>query len=718
MVRQTICVIPLLAISAGAPAESLAVTSTWLKKTWTAQSSAQQSPLALPPSYDPEVSLVSGGMVEGRVYHSTHASRSLAAALVANGTPQDLQVAEKILGAILACQELRPDDPHYGNFRWVQEESMVEDLNAVQFVMFSFIPMMIEHGDRLSPPMRKRVLESIRLALDEIRRMDVHFMYTNIVMKDMVNSILGGELLKDEAIAKRGYKKFTDWMTFTDRSGGAYEYNSPTYTAVATEVVSQLARLVKDEPTRIRARIVLARLGLSAALHIHPLTGLWAGPHGRAYHATVAGIGQSRERFRGWIDAGTLPAWLSDAAEMREPMQVIETTDAEQGIGTSTYHGQSFSLGVATRELSNQINRFIAWQSNLFTVGYSRDGQVAGTVFSRYQLDDEWYGDFQSTPSRPPGSVIPERGWFHGVQDRERALCLYTSPEVDGITARFSAKTVVAWPQWGTKDELWIGTRRLQSTQAPVPEGSTVVVVSGDVMTAIRPLGRTGLGTNAPLRIRRMSDGTLLFEMYNYLGPRKTFWELARGAFYQGTPKNGFYAEVSERSKYRTGGEFAEAVASGKLTDVSDAPFTSDGRRPRLWKTEYSRDGRSLGVEVDLMNWAKPARRWTNQGEAGRPMLESPIARQSRGGNIEVKGAVLTCGRQPAWLFVSPKRRFVVAAYHGPEAAPLKLELPEGSVELESIGAGMVTWDAGQVTVEGIGIRGTPKVAGGRLALR
>ena len=52
-------------------------------------------------------------------------------------------------------------------------------------------------------------------------------------------------------------------------------------------VLSRLAELTEDEHTRIRARTMLARLGLSAALHIHPGIGCWAGPFSRAYSHAV-----------------------------------------------------------------------------------------------------------------------------------------------------------------------------------------------------------------------------------------------------------------------------------------------------------------------------------------------------------------------------------------------------------------------------------------------
>jgi len=182
-----------------------------------------------------------GPVVDGRTYHSITNSTLLAQELIRNGAPADLELAEKVLNAVLFCQEPHPDDLHHGNFRWTYEEPQVKDLDAVQFVMLYLEPILLDHKE--------------------------------------------GELLHDRHIAEQSYREFIDWMKFTGRSGGAYEYNSATYTAVAIRVLSQLVGLVQDQETRMRAQVMLARAGLSAALHINPVTGRWIGP--RDFHLLV-----------------------------------------------------------------------------------------------------------------------------------------------------------------------------------------------------------------------------------------------------------------------------------------------------------------------------------------------------------------------------------------------------------------------------------------------
>lgn len=158
---------------------------------------------------------------------------------------------------------------------------------------------------------------------------------------------------------------------------------------------------------------------------------------------------------------------------------------------------------------------------------------------------------------------------------------------------------------------------------------------------------------------------------------------------------------MTERTAYPDGRAFGQAVTSGVLVDKTEAPFTYAAVGERLWMVEYTRDGQTLGIEVDLMVWALK-RCWTQDGELGWPMLESPMARQSRTGHIEVGGATLDCGKESAWLFASPATGRYVAAYHGLLPAPLTLTMPGGTVEIPAMGTGTVVWDNGVVTVEAI----------------
>jgi len=664
-----------------------------------------QDPLPLPENWDPDAHLPARETEYG-TFHESRAGARLAQQLVANGTPEDLRLAEQVLEATLACQERRPDARHYGNFYWMAEDSVVEDLNAVEFVLGSLIPMMVRHGDRLPEALGQRVLESIRLGLEEIRRLDVLVAYTNICVMDIANSCLGGELLADPGIAERGYRKLVEWLAFTDRSGTAFEYNSPTYTAVTIRVLKTLADLVRHEPTRQRARLALARLGLTAVLHIHTATGRWAGPHSRAYQPSVVGETPPEvQMVEDWLADGTLPSWLAGGLRHRPtPMVVEESADVERHSALSTYHGRSFALGVASKAFGHQ--------SDVCMVHYVRPGvERPGVMYTRYLTNDKWLGDFYHATDRTRSRNLSEEGQFFGVQAGPRAIGCY-APGALGVCK--SAKAALIWTGREHVDEIWVGDRRVSTLPAEVPSGECVVVGSGEVYLAVRPLEVTDLHRDAPTRLVEI-QGNLVLELYNYLGPQKRFWELGwPGAFYQGRPICAFYLEVAERADYGDGRALAREVARGQVSERMDPPFTYTGERARIWHAEYARDGSSLGIEVDLMAW-RLLRRWRDGQELGWPMLESPMVYQGAGGELNLGGASLRCGKQAAWLFADPEARCWVAGYHGIAPEPLTLCTPEGRVEIDGLATGMVVWMAGDVTVQAAELRGRPRVVGGRL---
>ncbi|MAS38064.1 MAG: hypothetical protein CL610_28975 [Anaerolineaceae bacterium] len=663
-------------------------------------------PMTLPETFNPETFLVSK-TTENGLFHESRAGARLAEQLVANGTAEDLALAENVLDATLRCQELNADDPHYGNFYWMAEDDVVADLNAVEFNLERLIPMMLQHADRLPAATQTRVLEAIRLGLDEIRSLDVHVAYSNIALLDILNSCLGGELLGDTDIAQRGYDKLVRWMAFTDQSGVPREYNSPTYTKVVIRALKVITDLCQHEPTRIRARTMIARMAVSVGLHIHRGTGRWAGPHARAYHpSVVCETPPEVEIYQDWLADGTLPAWAADLLQAPpEPYEVIETASAQEGLGLTTYHSPSFSVGTASEGYGGQANVLMAH--------YVREGaDRPGVLYTRYVMDEKWLGDFYHATDRTKSRNLIEEGRFFGVQQGPRVIALY-APQNMGQC--HSAKATFIFTQRQHVDEIWVGDQRVESLPYDIPPGELVVIGSGSALIAVQPLSRTDAGRNAPLRLVE-KEGDLVLEIYNYKGSEKAFWEMRPGLnpFFKGHPHCGVYLELAERNAYADGRAFAQVVAGGILQDDTDAPFVNDGIRERRWTVSYSRDGQTLGIEIDLMTW-RLKQRWTQAGEQGWPMLEAPTARQNRTGIVSVDEATLRCGEAAGWVYANPDAGRWVAGYHGPNPAPLHLTVPGGSVQIESLSTGTVVWDNGVVTVDALDMAGTPQVNGGRL---
>ena len=661
----------------------------------------EKTPLSLSDDLDPNMP-IAPNVTENGVFHESRRGAALAARLVENGTPQDLALAERVLEIVLNAQERRPNDPHTGNFFWMIEDDVVFDLNAVEFNLEHLIPMLIEHGDRLPKATRQRVEEAVRAGLAEIARLDVLPVYSNITLLDILNTCLGGELLGDAEITRRGCQKLIAWMDLTAHNGTAYEYNSPTYGAVVIRALGILARLVQDADTRIRARAALARLGLSAALHIHTTTGRWAGPHSRSYHPTIqCETPPEIDMLREWQQDGTLPGWMNTLLDDRPTaFEVTETAFAARDLALTTYQSPEFALGVSACEFGGQ--------SNVLMAHYARPGaDKPGVFYTRYLLNDHWLGDFYHATDRTRSRNLVEEGRFLGVQQGPSAIGLYTVPNNVGVIS--SAKAALIWQGRAQVDEIWIRDRKVESLPVQVQPGEVLVVGSGAAWMAVRPLQGDNLGREAPMQLIE-KDGDLVFELYTYRGEPKSFWDLGwPGAFYHGKPRCGFYFEMAARDEYSSGADFAAAVAAGQLDEETQAPFTYAGEGQRRWAVSYQRGQRSLGIAVDLMAW-KLLTRQQDGREMGWPMLESNLARENRDGSVRVGEAELTFSSGAGWLYACPQRRLWVAGLTTLQPAALTLQTPAGNVRVGAMGTGVLVFEDGQVTLDGVDVQAEPVV--------
>jgi hypothetical protein len=648
-------------------------------------------PYILPPDFNPATSMLMKTTEYG-AFHESRQAAHLAAALIANGTAQDLELAERILLAVLKCQELDVADPHFGNFYWMAEDDHVEDLNAVEFVLEEFIPMMLRHGERLSAEMRRRVLESIRLGLNEIERLDVLVAYTNITVLDILNTCLGGELLGDDRIAQRGYGKLAGWIDYTNQSGHPMEYNSPTYSAVTLRALKLLADLVQDDATRQRTQAVTARLALSVALHIHTGVGRWVGPHGRAYQpSVVCETPPEIDLLNEWIDQGIVPDWITDVmARAESSFEVVETAERTREIALTTYHAPSFALGSASGSFHNQANVCMAH--------YRRpQAERPGVFYTRYILDDKWFGDSYHATDRTKTRNLPDEGAFFGVQEQNRVLSIYSPLGMDHC---FSAKAACIWTRLAEIDEIVVAGQRITDLPYALPPGEPLVVASGDAYIALLPMTISALGRETPITLLER-DGDLVLEMANYRGPQKRFWELNwPGAFFKGRPFISFYLEMAERSAHDSAATFAAEVQRGSIQHELAPPFTYFATGERRYAVSYKRDGCTLGLELDIMQW-RLLRRWTSAGDPGWPMLESALARQSAGGEVQVGDAHVFAAHGPVWLFANPERGCWVAGYLGNQPTSLSLHTPQGVVDIPVMAPGTVIWRNGQIVVQG-----------------
>jgi len=659
--------------------------------------------LTLPEDFNPELNM-RGRVRSGERTHQSREAAGLAKQLVANGTPEDIELAVKVLEAVFSCQDLDPESKDYGNYRWYYEDDQVTDRNAAPFCLSSLIPMMLDHEGRLPDDTRKKSRESIRLALQAVANIDITLMYTNIAVKDFVNTILGGQLLDDPKILERGQKRFIGWMTLTDANGIPVEYNSPTYYRVTIRALSQLVRYASDPATQTRARTARARLGLSKALHIHPATGRMSGPHGRAYQPVI-NLEKSPHRgdIEKWIERGDMPEWIRHALDRQpEVMEIHETPLSAMDATISTQHTPSYSFGVATREYPYQANILFAYSTY-------PDSDRPGIIFSRFLTDDKWLGDFWHASDRSMSRHLLEEGHFRGVQNQGSAIGAYTLavPFTGRKPSPVSAvKGTIAWTEHERIKEVRIGDTVVDSFPAEVPDGETVFVVSGNTYSAVRPIERSRVSGDTSARLA-IKGTDLVLDMNSYKGEtaeHDDLHEQAGGRLYC-----AYYFEIAERSEYADVQAFADRVRSGAI-----ATTVSGFGKSAVLSISYVREDHELGIEIGADKW-ETKRRWNEAGDLGYPMMESSVARQNRTGRVTVGDVSLSCGPEAGWLFAPPGTNTVVAGYHGLKPAPLTLTLPNGKVEIESMSTGTIVWKDGRVSVDAIDLSGSPLVEGGHV---
>jgi hypothetical protein len=126
----------------------------------------------------------------------------------------------------------------------------------------------------------------MRLGFEEVRRLDVHWTYTNIFLLDVHNGILGGQLLGDQELIQRGVGRLQDWLERTQSDGAPHEFNSPTYSAVQIIALAAIVQFAEDAAIRRLAVEAERLLWTHVARHFHVPTQQLAGPH-RAYRHDV-----------------------------------------------------------------------------------------------------------------------------------------------------------------------------------------------------------------------------------------------------------------------------------------------------------------------------------------------------------------------------------------------------------------------------------------------
>lgn len=655
----------------------------------------------------------------------TYARLPLAHALLRQGDPDSVAQAAEFVAAVIDAQETAPEHPHRGNWPMNQVDAEVTDLNAIQFVLKSLVPLLAQHGHQLPPDLQARCRASLRLALEEEERLDVAPTYTNIHLMALLALVVGGEWLGDEHFIRLGRERWAHWVRFTVQSGAPNEYNSPTYGGIDLFSLAPLYDLVRDPAIRLQSRLLYERVWLHAALHLHRPTRQIAGPHSRCYWKPMV-TGQERLKEILWRETGwpwllepgpyggdpasTLPVtlelalsenwlpdfvapWLENQAQAL-PCEIRETANRDEGFDLTTYLTPSYALGTASRTYRTGTDCFyIDHMANHLLLHYACPDRPGGwgMMYTRYVVNDRHWGAISAAPDRPKTSNFYEQGHFAGVQLRNKAIGLHALlPEPEQV---FSLKTIVAFQSGQELEQVWLNDRPVRFDDLPpVEAGDWLIVADGAVYAGVQPLRQSCLGRQeqAPILLERGPAGELWLAIYNYRGPAKRFWDYASlaGPFYRGNLRAGFVVEVAERSEYPSAAAFLDHLRRASVEDAVD--------ETHVRTVVYRSGGDELLLRYDLWH-TEPKERRLNGALYLPPNLSSPLAAQGASGRLSAGSATLLTNPQQVWLIaqeLDPARRAWIVANPEDQPTPLRLETPLGVVAAAAFGLGRLAWHA------------------------
>ncbi|MFH1007814.1 MAG: hypothetical protein V1800_09970 [Candidatus Latescibacterota bacterium] len=663
--------------------------------------------------FDPVV-----GLCYTRMNWKTHMVRDsllYALALLEGEDSAQIERARAMVEVVISTQNLDPESPHFGSYKWNWEDTHTGVMNAAEFIVPSLIHIYLAYPSKVPEAFRERVLQSIEKAQVAIRNRMLHLNYTNIALLSIFSQIAGGEILNSEEFRTRGHHRLNEWITQTDTQGAPTEFNSPTYSAVDLFALAWMRRFIPSEEVRIKARIMEERIWMQLAVHYHPPTRQLGGPWSRGYQNDVVGgsglvkmilykeLGEEHcpdisdlRRFD--MDHSMLWGLLTALLEFHLPDHIRnlferktfpyltrETTDVVANevhpSDITTYQTASFSLGSAGYNY-----HFIEHANNLLLHFQGR--KRSQVLYTRLHVNDEIYGTSQHGLMESLRTNDNDQGVFRSAQERGKVIGLY------GLRGRTMAKGVrvdLVVPDFKGLDEIWVGEERILEDELwvnpcnprnprfefPILDGEwnqTIFLRDLNTCVAIRPLAALCPRPEKSVCLEVVA-GSLHLSIVYYRGPEQ--------AFGRRDVKAGFAMEAVEAEDDRAFGAFRERVQRWEIFDRMGGE--------QIREVEWKVDKETMRIRWDLDS-GRIIDRWINGVFFVPPMFVSPTSKQDRSGRIEVGDAVLRTQGVSAWLSVDAARREYVVVNPEIVATPVELATPCGVLQTDSFGFGKITW--------------------------
>ncbi|MBN1479670.1 hypothetical protein JXA70_05320 [candidate division KSB1 bacterium] len=225
-------------------------------------------------------------LTEGMV-HRTRQSLTYAASCLDSNDPQLKQRGLDIIERVIRLQDQDSSSATYGIWPWFLEEPLDRmsppDWNWADFCGVQLLQAIFYHQDRFSNDLLARVNSAIYHAARSIQRRNVGPGYTNIAIMGTYVTMMTAELQNVPDLKQYALNRLQRFYDYTKNNGAFNEYNSPTYTIVALKELARMQQHFQDAHARSLVAELYALAWEEIAIHFHPPTQQWAGPHSRSY---------------------------------------------------------------------------------------------------------------------------------------------------------------------------------------------------------------------------------------------------------------------------------------------------------------------------------------------------------------------------------------------------------------------------------------------------
>ena len=225
--------------------------------------------------------------LKGGMVHPNRDSMVYAVALLDSERDELVGRAEEVIKTVVSHQDTNPDHDTYGIWSYHLEEDLETmsppDWNWADFIGKELLAVALRHGNRVTEETKQLVDQAIYHAAQSIRRRNMGPHYTNISLMGTYVTHVYAERYDDADMLAYAKERLANVLGYTRHNGAFTEYNSPNYNILATTDIGRMLADFLDEESKKAAAWLHDFAWKNIALHFHPSTQQWAGPHSRSY---------------------------------------------------------------------------------------------------------------------------------------------------------------------------------------------------------------------------------------------------------------------------------------------------------------------------------------------------------------------------------------------------------------------------------------------------